>query len=292
MKYIDLFCGMGSFHESFKKLGWECVMACDIDKHARDTYFANHNIQPLSDVTDINPSDIGSYDIVCAGFPCQPFSQCGHGKGFDDERGTMFHQVMKFADKRPKFIILENVQGLLKHDNGNTFRTMTNMIEDRGYDFTFKVLKCEKYGIPQKRRRLFILCSRKGEYDLKDVLNFSDHERVTLTEYLPEIGTFKRDYGFTLRCGGKASPINDRHNWDGYFIKQGEEKKWKEWRLTVAVGLKLQGFPANFKMIGTSSQQWKRLGNTIPVIFTTLIGNAIQKLDMSCIKLKNICVHI
>jgi DNA (cytosine-5)-methyltransferase 1 len=279
IKYIDLFCGMGSFHESFKKYGWKCVMACDIDKHARDTYFNNYGILPLGDIADINPQHIENYDIVCAGFPCQPFSQCGHRKGFKDGRGTMFHQVMKFVDKKPKVIVLENVQGLLKHDDGKTFKTITNIIEEKGYTHIHKVLKCEKYGIPQKRRRLFILCIRNDIKFSNNIFDFSEYEHdTTLTEYLSEVGIFKRRYAFTLRCGGRLSPIDDRHNWDGYYIKTNDEKKWKEWRLSIEAGLKLQGFPSNFKFSGSISKQWKRLGNTIPVIFTTLMGNAISKI--------------
>ncbi|NDB86528.1 MAG: hypothetical protein EB127_28095 [Alphaproteobacteria bacterium] len=86
MKFIDLFCGIGSFHYSFKKLGWECIMSCDIDKTVKETYLANYGLTPLDDITKINPADIPEYDILCAGFPCQPFSQCGLHKGFSDER--------------------------------------------------------------------------------------------------------------------------------------------------------------------------------------------------------------
>lgn len=116
--YIDLFCGMGSFHYSFAKFGWTCVMASDICENARTVYHNNYNMQPLGDVCKIDPLDVPNYDIVCAGFSCQPFSRCGKQLGFDDPRGTMFYQVMKFAVRRPKFIIMENVQGLLNHDDG------------------------------------------------------------------------------------------------------------------------------------------------------------------------------
>ena len=115
--FIDLFCGIGSFHYSFKKRGWSCVMACDICKPARDTYKQNYNITPLEDICNIKPKDIKNYDILCAGFPCQPFSQAGKHKGFNDDLGTLFYQIMKFVKyHKPKVIILENVQALLSHD--------------------------------------------------------------------------------------------------------------------------------------------------------------------------------
>ena len=111
LKFIDLFCGMGSFHYSFQKLGFECVMASDIYKPAKENYKNNYNMDVLGDICDIEPSNIEPYDILCAGFPCQPFSQAGHHRGFKDSRGTMFSQVMKFVKTNmPKIIILENVQ--------------------------------------------------------------------------------------------------------------------------------------------------------------------------------------
>ena len=107
-RFIDLFCGIGSFHYSFKKLNWECVMSCDIDNAVKDTYKHNYGLLPLGDITEIDPADVPSYDILCAGFPCQPFSQCGQHKGFDDKRGTLFFNIMKFVQHhRPKIIVLE-----------------------------------------------------------------------------------------------------------------------------------------------------------------------------------------
>ena len=123
MKYIDLFCGIGSFHYSFEKLGFECVMACDISSNVQETYLANYNVAPLGDITKIDVVSVPEFDILCAGFPCQPFSIAGKSKGFDDEtRGNMFLHLMRFVHHhRPKFVILENVAALLNHDDGNTF---------------------------------------------------------------------------------------------------------------------------------------------------------------------------
>jgi DNA (cytosine-5)-methyltransferase 1 len=274
LKFVDLFCGIGSFHYSFDKFGWECVMSCDIDNAVKETYKENYNQEPLGDITKIEPKNITPFDILCAGFPCQPFSQCGQHKGFDDERGTLFFNIMKFVKfHKPKIIILENVQGLLAHDSGNTFQTIKNQIEIENYIVGHKVLKCSDYGIPQMRKRLFIVGIRDDleiKNKLNDILNFKEYEKqVSLSSYLGK--KFEKEIAYTIRCGGKNSPINDKHNWDGYIVDG------QEYRLTINDCLKLQGFESSFKLKGNIREQWKQLGNTIPTIFTQIIGNNINK---------------
>jgi DNA (cytosine-5)-methyltransferase 1 len=276
MKYIDLFCGMGSFHYSFDQLGFECVMASDIYEPAKDTYKLNYNIETLGDICNIDPNELPDYDILCAGFPCQPFSRAGKQKGFDDDRGTMFHQIMRLVKTNiPKIIILENVQGLINHDKGNTFKVIQEEMKQEGYSLVYKVLKCSDYGIPQMRKRLFIVGFKNIKVNnIDDFFNLNEYEKnVKLSDYLGK--SFKKDVAYTIRCGGRRSPIHDRHNWDGYIINDDEE-----YRLTKEDALKLQGFE-NYKMTGTDSQQWKMLGNTIPTIFTTIIGKQIIKLTSS-----------
>jgi DNA (cytosine-5)-methyltransferase 1 len=271
VKYIDLFCGIGSFHYSFQKLGFKCVMASDFYKPAKDNYKHNYNMDVLDDICDIDPSIIEPYDILCAGFPCQPFSQAGQHKGFEDSRGTMFSQVMRFVKTNvPKVVILENVQALLNHDKGNSFTKIKNDLENEGYNIVYKVLKCSDYGIPQMRKRLFIIGFKNIEVmNLKNFFDLNDYKKQnTLTQYLGQ--NFKKDIAYTLRCGGKLSPIDDRHNWDGYWVDD------KEYRLTIADGLKLQGFN-DYNFIGTKNEKWKMLGNTIPTIFTEIIGKQIIK---------------
>lgn len=269
VKYIDLFCGMGSFHYSFQKLGFKCVMASDILEVARENYKQNYNIDVLGDICDIDPSTIEPYDILCAGFPCQPFSQAGKHKGFDDTRGTMFSQVMRFVKTNvPKIVILENVQALMNHDKGKSFTKIKTDLENEGYTVVYKVLKCSDYGIPQMRKRLFIVGFKNIE-----VTNFFDLDEykktVTLSQYLGQ--NFKKDIAYTLRCGGRRSPIDDRHNWDGYWVDD------KEYRLTIEDGLKLQGFDS-YNFTGKTGEKWKMIGNTIPTIFTDIIGQQISKI--------------
>ena len=267
MKFIDLFCGIGSFHYSFRKLGLECTMACDINVTARDTYKLNYDMEPLGDICDISPSDIPRYDLLCAGFPCQPFSQIGQQRGLDDERGTMFYQIMKFIDYHsPSFVLLENVPALVNHNGGSTFKMITQRISELGYKVGHKVLTCSDYGIPQNRKRLFIVGVKNHiNADPNEILDLKKYAvHVTLSEYLGK--PFERTVAYTLRCGGRSSPINDRHNWDGYWVN-GEE-----YRLTLEDGLRLQGFDPSFTLTGSTTQQWRQIGNTIPTIFTELIG--------------------
>ena len=274
VKFIDLFCGIGSFHYSFKKLNWDCVMACDIDSAVKETYKHNYGITPLGDITQIDPTTIPSYDILCAGFPCQPFSQCGQHRGFDDHRGTLFFNIMKFVDyHKPKIIVLENVQGLLAHDQRRTFERIKNDIESSNYTITYNVIKCSDYGLPQMRKRLIIVGIRNDIEMCKHIdkiLNFDEYKKEkTLSEFFGK--NFAKPIAYTIRCGGKNSPINDKHNWDGYMVDG------QEYRLTKEDCLQLQGFNLDFKLCGNKKDQWKQLGNTIPTIFTEIIGLNIQK---------------
>ena len=274
VKFIDLFCGIGSFHYSFKKLNWKCVMACDIDKAVKETYKENYDLLPLDDITEIEPINVPNYDILCAGFPCQPFSQCGKHKGFDDKRGTMFFHIMKFVEyHKPTIMILENVQGLLNHDEGKTFDRMKNDIESANYTITYKIIKCSDYGLPQMRKRLIIIGVRNDSDIINHIDNLLDldeyKKETTLTEFFSR--KFEKTTAYTIRCGGRNSPIKDKHNWDGYIVDG------KEYRLTKEDCLKLQGFDSDFQLCGNNKDQWKQLGNTIPTIFTEMIGLNINK---------------
>lgn len=272
VRYIDLFCGIGSFHYSFQKLGFECVMACDISKPAKDTYKKNYDMETMGDIVSIDPAGIPEFDILCAGFPCQPFSNIGKHKGFEDERGTMFFQIMKIVKHhKPCVIVLENVAGLLKHENGDTFLRIKDNLEQENYKVTYKIMRCDEYGIPQMRKRLFIVCiscdiANKKSLNVQGILDIPKVPTPTLSTYLER--PFEKNIAYTIRCGGRNSPMNDKHNWDGYIVNG------KEYRLTVSDCLKLQGFES-FELSGSVTQQYKLLGNTIPTNLTYIIGKKL-----------------
>jgi DNA (cytosine-5)-methyltransferase 1 len=162
IQFIDLFCGLGAFHTAFAGPEFKCVLACDIDEGVRNIYEANYGIIPKSDIRDLK--DIPQFDILCAGFPCQPFSIAGNGEGFSDlEKGNLFYEILRIIDEHnPPLCILENVKNLKTHDGGRTYSTIQKELESRGYIVTSKVLNAVDYGSPQARQRIFIVASKKS----------------------------------------------------------------------------------------------------------------------------------
>ena len=170
LKFIDLFCGIGGFHIALKKLNCECVFACDIDKNSREVYRNNFNIEPVGDIKKINIKDIPDFDILCAGFPCQSFSNGGNKKCFDDERGMLFNEIIKIAEiKNPRFMILENVKHILKISNGEVLKYILDKIKSIGYTCKIFQLSPHNYGIPQQRERVFFCCIKNDIYNSKDI---------------------------------------------------------------------------------------------------------------------------
>ena len=271
LKYIDLFAGLGSFHYSFQQLGMECVLASDIYEPARTNYKDNYDMEVLGDIKEIEPSNIENYDILCAGFPCQGFSRIGIHKGFDNQSSNLFWDIMKFVKcNQPKAIVLENVYALLKHNNGESFKQVIDELEENGYDVVYDILKCSDYGIPQMRRRLFIIGFKKSlNVNLNEFFNLNEYKsHITLSKFFDK--KFEKEFGYTIRCGGRHSRIDDRHNWNKYIVNGNE------YVLSFEDCLKLQGFN-DFNLIGNMTQKSILLGNTIPTNLTMIIGKQIIK---------------
>ena len=171
MKFIDLFCGIGGFHQALTNLGYKCVYACDIDPKCRETYFENYGIKPEGDIRSINIKKIPKFDILTSGFPCQTFSKAGNQRGFDDDRGLLFFSICKIVKyHKPKYLILENVKNIATHDKGNTWNVIKKNIKKLGY-YTYDtplILNAMQFGIPQNRERAIILCKRKEFEILQD----------------------------------------------------------------------------------------------------------------------------
>ncbi len=279
-RFIDLFAGIGGFHIAFNNLGSECVFASEWDNFARKTYEHNFksrspelfkNQKFIGDINRIHDAsvEIPDFDILTGGFPCQPFSQAGQKKGFEDTRGTLFFKIAEILRiKRPKAFFIENVRGLLNHDNGNTFNVIRNTIEnDLGYSFYYKVIRASDYGVPQHRPRLFMV----GFLDKS--IDFKFPEPIPLQLTMSDVmgGTCDRKIGFTLRVGGRGSAIDDRRNWEFYRV-DGKVR-----RLGVKEGKKLQGFPDEFEFPVSEIQAMKQLGNSVAIPAIQATANEILK---------------
>lgn len=266
LKFIDLFAGIGGFHLAFHNVGAECVFASEWNEAARLTYETNFSkVSPrlfargnfVGDITQVDKEDIPDFDILCAGFPCQPFSQAGFKKGFEDIRGTLFFDIAEIIRiKKPRAFFLENVRGLYTHDGGRTFETIRKTLtDDLGYSFHHAIVRASDHGLPQHRPRLFMVGFRDSQADFE----FPTKRKLKFTMSDVMKGEVDREIGYTLRVGGKSSPIDDRRNWDGYVV-DGEVR-----RLTPSEGKKMQGFPASFKFPVSDSEALKQLGNSVAV---------------------------
>jgi DNA (cytosine-5)-methyltransferase 1 len=167
LKFIDLFCGIGGFHQALNRIGAECVFACDIDEQCRKTYERNYGLKPHGDISKLNitAETIPEFDILCAGFPCQSFSNSGKKGGLADKRGQLFEYILQIATlRRPRFLFLENVKHIMKIDNGKAFEHILQRIRETGYEVDTMELSPHQLGVPQQRERVVFICVRRDIY--------------------------------------------------------------------------------------------------------------------------------
>jgi DNA (cytosine-5)-methyltransferase 1 len=190
LKFIDLFCGIGGFHQALTNVGLKCVFASDIDENCRKTYEKNYGLKPEGDLTKIKVDQIPNFDILCAGFPCQPFSKAGFQKGFNDDRGNLFFNICDIVKfHKPKYMILENVRNLASHDNGNTWTVIKQNIKNLGY-YTYDtpvLLNVLHFNIPQNRERVVIMCKRMDLGELPKLPIFDKTPKKSLTCFVKDI---------------------------------------------------------------------------------------------------------
>lgn len=190
IKYIDLFAGIGGFHQAMKHFEGKCVFASEWDRNCQKIYEQNYGIKPFGDITKISEYDIPDHDLICAGFPCQAFSISGKRLGFNDTRGTLFFEIARIAKyHQPKLIFLENVKNLVTHDQGKTLTVIKETLNELNYDVFCQVLNASFFGVPQKRERIYLLAFHK---DLK-IKNF----------------TFPSSYGKPTKLEDFLLPEND-----------------------------------------------------------------------------------
>lgn len=226
-RYIDLFSGIGGFHQAMSHLGGECVLASEIDESAIKTYMKNYGIDSKHDINDIQNEEIPEHDVLCAGFPCQAFSKAGKQMGFDDPtKGTLFFQIARILRaKKPKYIVLENVRNLMSHDHHNTWNVIAKVLDEVGYNVKPIIMSPHQLGVPQLRERVYILGIRKDIYSGELEFTIPDkRDKTVLNAY--EAGIFDR-------------VVDEKYN-----ISEQEEKVLECWdEFYQGIDLKVIGFP-------------------------------------------------
>ena len=168
--FIDLFAGIGGFRIALERLGGKCVFTSEIDNECMKTYFVNFGEYPEGDINDIDIKKIERHDILCAGFPCQPFSISGHKKGFKDPRGTLFFNILQIIkEKKPKVVFLENVKHLKYHDKKRTLNIILESMENLGYKTSWHILNAKDFGVAQNRERIIIIGNKKRKFDFSKI---------------------------------------------------------------------------------------------------------------------------
>ena len=243
MKYIDLFAGIGGFHQALKRMGHKCILACDIDKACRANYKLNYGIEPHPDVKKLQPSDIeGDIDIIVGGPPCQSYSAAGKKKALDDDRGLLIDEIFRIAkDKKPRFMFLENVKHILKVSDGKVIEYIKQKLIDLGYHLQLFEISPHHYGVPQQRDRVYFVCVRNDIYNGEDIVLPPKVQDFQFESFLDKKEDIDKKYfieGDVLQClnaweemiqifdvGEKISPvimINEHYNghtqedFDGY----------------------------------------------------------------------------
>lgn len=255
--FIDLFAGIGGFHLAAHSLGGKCVFASEIDIKARDTYqnnFLKRNKEMFhlgnfaKDITKVNEKNIPSFDFLFAGFPCQPFSKGGSRKGFEDTRGTLFFEVAKIIKYHsPNYILLENVQNLVSHDDGKTYTTICNTLDELGYalNITPLVLSPDDFAIPAIRKRIFIPAIKKT---------------------LLKKESFKLDFKNSFESvpsQGVYDIVSSKKVDKQFYISKYEQKVLKAWNeFYLGIDLKVIGFPVwadefNNTSVSNNLPKWK-----------------------------------
>lgn len=164
LKFIDLFCGIGGFRLALEERGLECVFSSDIDRYAQEVYKQNFGEEPKGDITEISVKNIPSHDILCGGFPCQPFSISGKMEGTTDPRGKLFYEIVRIAKyHKPRIMLLENVKNILTIDKGNVIKTIEKELDEIGYKLHKFLLNASFFGIPQSRERVYFVALKKNK---------------------------------------------------------------------------------------------------------------------------------
>jgi DNA (cytosine-5)-methyltransferase 1 len=305
LRFIDLFCGIGGFRIAFEKAGGECVFSSDWNEQAQITYEANFGEKPHGDIHTIAVADIPQHDILCAGFPCQPFSIAGVSKklslgkkhGFEDkEQGNLFFSLAEIIEfRQPAAFVLENVKNLKGHDKGRTFQIIHDTLTDAlGYHLHTAIIDAQSV-VPQHRERIFLVGFKERrdfefpkfpaegpklnsilESNVPDKYTLTDHLWKYLQDYAAKHRAAGNGFGFGLVSGGQiARTLSARYYKDGseILISQGAGKNPR--RLTPRECARLMGYPKDFKIPVSDTQAYKQFGNSVVVPVVERIAKSV-----------------
>ncbi|BAQ61160.1 DNA-cytosine methyltransferase [Geminocystis sp. NIES-3708] len=313
--FIDLFAGIGGFHQALSYYGAKCVFVSEWDKYCQEIYLKNYGILPEGDITIIPENEIPSHDILCAGFPCQAFSISGKQLGFNDTRGTLFFDIVRIAKyHQPSLLILENVKNFARHDGGKTLKVVKNTLNEIGYDVFYQVLNASNFGVPQKRERIYILGFRKDlkvkmfifpnsyskatslidfcldDSETKDfIINRSDikmNENLEITRDI--LGNYpqKTIRIGTINKGGQGERIYHQFGHaitlsaygGGIGSKTGIYLiNGKIRKLAPRECARIMGFPDDFIISGSNNIAYKQFGNSVVVnVLRLIVENVLQ----------------
>lgn len=297
--FIDLFAGIGGFRLAMQNLGGKCIYSSEWDKEAKKTYKANFGETPFGDITKESTKSYipDNFDILCAGFPCQAFSIAGKRGGFEDTRGTLFFDVAEIIKrKKPKAIFLENVKGLVTHDNGKTLDVILNTLEELDYAVHIKIINAKNFGVPQNRERIFIIGFNKDKVGNYNVFNFPEStqevfinnfiennvEGYDISEHLQKSYLLKKDDGkpqiidinSKIQVKTLVSTYHKIQRLTGTFVKDG---KTGLRLLSISECKAIMGFPNNFIVPVSRTQAYRQFGNSVAVPAIQATANEILK---------------
>lgn len=318
--FVDLFAGIGGFRLALQRQGGKCVFSCEADDSARTTYFRNFGEYPFGDIRRITragnrnaPSKIidaviPDHDVLAAGFPCQPFSRAGvsartsmsRSHGFDcEDQGTLFFDLLAIIRvKKPRALFLENVQNIVRHDNGRTFERIEKEITDLGYSFSAAIINSSRV-VPQKRKRCYIVCLAGTEEKFKFPNCFEDGDELPLKSILERhpaasytisdrlwVGHINRTSRNKARgVGFTANPVDVNAPSPTLVARYGKDGKeclipqqsGNPRMLTPLECARLQGFPDGFRVAPTKTRAYKELGNAVCVPVAAIIARDLIK---------------
>lgn len=237
IKYVDFCAGIGGFRyaidayqNSRTDIKFKCVLTADIKKHAIDTYNLNFNENnPLRDIYELKPETMETFDLLCAGFPCQPFSSAGQKKGFEDHRGGMIFKILDICKfHKPRYVLLENVHNLISLDDGKYIKSIYDLFSELGYNVEYTMLNSKNYGIPQSRERVYIICTLNKKIDISPLNDLvSSPQLKNFLDYTDTTSDLNKVFV------DKLLKLHEKHSIEGCKIgdKRGGEKNIHSWDL-------------------------------------------------------------